>query len=604
MLRRLLPASAAKDGGRYKTLEIASQFLKNEVFAKQKLQRQKTARMLFFVAFALVTTAIHAQQAQNMVLTSNITLENWDPADFAGRNLYGNGHTITIRSFAAGKTDYGFFGTVNGNAVIRDVTIMYDASDSPGIQPVTVPNATRFGGIAGTASGKAQFINVLVKGAVNTGTTGTVGGMAGLISGAGVLITNAYSELKITTGTTVATIVGGIAGEMTAGTIDGVTVVADITVTNASGNTRVGGITGSISNLSNPVSLNDCIVRGNIDITSSNTKNIGGVIGYAATASPPISVSDSFFETGIIEVKEASGNFQIGGFAGYLNGPNITITNCGTLGGDILIISGDYSSAYIGGFTSLSSGTFSNCFSRINIDSFSRYATDVGGFMGRLQTGGSINNCYATGTVRSVQNGDVNASIGGLVGYKQGGTITNSYALGNVLADKQGGTGSLHVGGIVGWNQAGDITNSFAAGQVSAQSNHANGSFAGGLVGYRQTGTITNSVALGASVTALAADGSRGAGRIYGFPTDQNIGTGNRANRDMVIGEDIYTNALNPNTRNAATGLARPDGESTAPAAFLNSTTWTGMSFTTANGWNFSNVGREGFPRLLNMAGQ
>jgi hypothetical protein len=106
--------------------------------------------------------------------------------------------------------------------------------------------------------------------------------------------------------------------------------------------------------------------------------------------------------------------------------------------------------------------------------------SNVGGLVGRQNTGVSIENCFATGDV----SGNF-TYVGGLVGYQYGDsiTITNSYATGNVTTSGV----SSNVGGLVGYQYyysssssgSNRIINSYATGNVTA----TNGSAVGGLVG-------------------------------------------------------------------------------------------------------------------------
>jgi len=84
---------------------------------------------------------------------------------------------------------------------------------------------------------------------------------------------------------------------------------------------------------------------------------------------------------------------------------------------------------------------------------------NVGGLVG--VNGGSIDNCYSTGSVTGYQ------WVGGLVGANPEGTVSNSYFTGSV-------TGHEYVGGLVGHNRA-TVSNSFWDIQTSGQSASAGG---------------------------------------------------------------------------------------------------------------------------------
>ncbi len=98
----------------------------------------------------------------------------------------------------------------------------------------------------------------------------------------------------------------------------------------------------------------------------------------------------------------------------------------------------------------------------------------VGGLV--AHTGGSIDNCYVTGSVTSITN-----TVGGLVGLTTG-SVTNCYSLADV-------TGVNYVGGLIGsvYYSTGTVTNSYSAGIVTAT-----GANRGGLIGHNADGTYSN----------------------------------------------------------------------------------------------------------------
>jgi len=86
----------------------------------------------------------------------------------------------------------------------------------------------------------------------------------------------------------------------------------------------------------------------------------------------------------------------------------------------------------------------------------------VGGLVGRNSWGGSISNCYSTGSVSGT------SEVGGLVGLNYG-TISNCYSTGSV-------SGDWLVGGLVGGN-GGTVVSSYTTACVTGNSH------VGGLVG-------------------------------------------------------------------------------------------------------------------------
>ena len=137
----------------------------------------------------------------------------------------------------------------------------------------------------------------------------------------------------------------------------------------------------------------------------------------------------------------------------------------------------------------------------------------VGGLVGHQYSGGTIENCYASGEVSGTGTGNSSSSVfvGGLVGCQDGGTITNCYASGRV----SGTSGYSYVGGLVGSQpDVGTITNCYASGEVSGTRTGYDSSFVyvGGLVGYQAYGsTITNCYAIG------SVSGSGDVGGLVGY---------------------------------------------------------------------------------------
>lgn len=106
----------------------------------------------------------------------------------------------------------------------------------------------------------------------------------------------------------------------------------------------------------------------------------------------------------------------------------------------------------------------------------------VGGLVGYLDTGSTIKQSYASGTVSSTGVGDAGGGVGGLVGVATSSSISQSYATGSATSDESSG-----VGGLVGIADGATITQTYATGAVSASEDF------GGLIGTRTTTTVTSS---------------------------------------------------------------------------------------------------------------
>ena len=132
-----------------------------------------------------------------------------------------------------------------------------------------------------------------------------------------------------------------------------------------------------------------------------------------------------------------------------------------------------------------------------NGDIYSGRRSVVGSLAGINE--GTITASYATGNIRTGNNGAV---AGGLVGLNLLGTLQASFAQVTVAASHQGSV----AGGLAGQNLLGDIKAGYAAGAVSATGSNAR---AGGLVGVNQ-GTIEAGYARGR--VAVSGSGSAGGG--------------------------------------------------------------------------------------------
>ena len=156
-------------------------------------------------------------------------------------------------------------------------------------------------------------------------------------------------------------------------------------------------------------------------------------------------------------------NEQIGLFSQSNQG---TILNIGVINVNVI----GYS--LVGGLAGINNwGNIRNCYSSGNV--IGEY--HVGGMVGG-SSNGSIYECYYNGNVL----GDT--AIGGLVGYTEsGGSISNSYANGSVS-----GFGPM-TGGLIGLNQS-SVVNCFSRSRVSG-----GWSDYGGLIGQNINGSIINS---------------------------------------------------------------------------------------------------------------
>jgi len=196
------------------------------------------------------------------------------------------------------------------------------------------------------------------------------------------------------------------------------------------------------------------------NIYINNSEDSVGVIGYNAGNISNLQVTDVSIQ----------GNTDVGVIG---NNDNGNITNVYTSGS----ITGQ---SDVGGLVGESGGYYDVKISKSSSSATVTGSQNIGGLVG---SGGDtlIIKSYATGTVK---NND-SSPIGGLVG-RTTGIVKNSYATGTVSSSSES---QVNIGGLVGMNQ-GEIYTSYATGTVSSADEEK--AHIGGLVGWERGGTTTN----------------------------------------------------------------------------------------------------------------
>lgn len=191
--------------------------------------------------------------------------------------------------------------------------------------------------------------------------------------------------------------------------------VKDVTISGTiEGQNYVGGLVGYHSS---SATIQDCV--SSVNVTGDN-HDIGGLVGYNTGGI----ISNSYC-SGTVTATASAGGAAIGGFIGRVD---TDITRCYASGAVATAGTEDD----VGGFVGVvnSGKIVSNCYSRGVVDG----DDDVGGFAG--QNDGTIDDCYSTGAATG------NTSIGGFCG-NNGATITNCFwdteSSSNATSD--GGTG-------------------------------------------------------------------------------------------------------------------------------------------------------------------
>jgi len=326
------------------------------------------------------------------------------------------------------------------------------------------------------------------------------------ITGAGQI-----ENLKLTNETIIGIgYVGGLVGYNSGTTINNVTVNVDITASS----TRVGGLVGSSrANITNS--------RATGSITSS-VGMLGGFVGYKGGGT----ISGSSANVNITLTGDDLD--QVGGFVGYDHSGDINTSHAT---GSVTAPT----STNVGGFV----GVLDN---GATIDT--SYATGavnggsgVGGFVGAIVASGVISRSFATGDVNSVD-----GSAGGFVGYTSdfgdgnNSNISNSYANGNVTGEAQG-----YIGGFLGWGNGGTLINNYATGNAFGWIS------VGGFAG-NNGNTINHSYSSG------TASGNFGVGGFIGTDWGQILGVQFNYSYGEVVSIGLEPSAIGGFVGNGADG--------------------------------------------------
>ena len=314
-------------------------------------------------------------------------------------------------------------------------------------------------------------------------------------------------------------------------------------------------------------------VISNLAINLPSTNHVG-LFGYAGAGAALSNVS--------LQAATVAGAARVGILVGLSRG---TISNASATG----TVTADN---YGGGLAGESSGSVASSWAAVTVAGTTTTSSSMGGLIGWNNTGGTIQDSYATGNVtagtgstraggltgnnngsilRSYATGAVSGGsqgVGGLVGFNSGtpaATIVKSYATGAVTATALGG-------GLVGINSVGaSVSKSYATGAVTATAT-ATASTAGGLIG-SNSGAVTQSYATGAvnatsalMATTVAAGGLIGTSSSTGTVT-QSYATGAAVSVITVSGTSIAGGLIGRNVGGASVMQSYATGAATATAA-------------------------------------
>jgi hypothetical protein len=432
--------------------------------------------------------------------------------------------------------------------------------------------STNVGSIMGQVSANTVFSSSATisntVGTTVTGTTGSIGGLFGLVTGAITTsadfsftsLTNNATVIE-TAATTASTGIGGIFGTLTK---TGLTIATNMTnngliETNSNSNITIinmGGIVGYLGaantftgTMSNTVAIGTGIGTGIITINQaggllgnviagsfsgnmadsgnvSGSSNVGGLIGFIGGVGTSISGTQNFQTTSAITV---TGTTNVGGLIGQIGAntvfsPSGTVSNVtgttvtgttGSIGGFFGLVNGAINAG--GGLTDFVIASLTNNATVIQTAA-NAGLVGIGGIFGAFSKAGLTiaTNMTNNGLIETNSNTNITiANMGGIAGYVNGtntfsGSMTNAASVGAGL-----GTGTItrnQVGGLLGNIAASSFSGNMAdSGNVSGSSN------VGGLIGFiGGVGTSISGTQNFQTTSAITVTGTNSVGGLIG----------------------------------------------------------------------------------------
>jgi hypothetical protein len=304
-----------------------------------------------------------------------------------------------------------------------------------------------------------------------------------------------------------------------------------------------GGLVGVISNAA---TISNCNVV-NLTLPDDDMGDMGGLIGRTNEGGGTTTITNSHVSG--LTANNMGGN--CGGFMGIASS-GTNITNCSVTGA-VLEARGT-AGGFIGWRRPSASGTISNCqaYATVKTITGASWADILGGFIGANDGGGTISNCLFVGTV---DQGNINSDhtvipqVGGFVGRSKATAGSNAYsncaAIGYVHSNEANtGNGDAGIGGFAGTlvYNSGYASNCFFSGTVSGQNK------VGGFAGVCQGGTMISTCYAHATVEAT---GNTKLGGLVGWRTAQDA---------SLINNSYFKGSINKTGGEVGAFCGRNDG--------------------------------------------
>ncbi|MBQ8280831.1 MAG: hypothetical protein IJZ25_00310 [Lachnospiraceae bacterium] len=320
---------------------------------------------------------------------------------------------------------------------------------------------------------------------------------------------------------------GIVAGAMSNGNADGVTVNGSVTVTTDTGMNDAGLVSGYAKG----TGFANIKATGNITAKSSANLYAGGVVGYGAEVSLdsveaiPVIIAETLTDTA---------KLMAGGTVGfYISGQDVLVNVGGTItatGAGTVYAGGAYGYAETSSSEQLTAGVTVEA-STTGTEAYAIAGGVYGYFTDSTLTGTTVSGSVTGTAVKT-------SYCGGIAGQGNAGGISGMISSSNVSASAANTeSGTVMCGGATGNIVGVSLTDITVTGNVTVTSQFDG--HAGGVSGYINGGTYTNVTASGVITNTSTIGVSSGgfAGYAAGeYVTDQCTGTTNRTN----TGENVY----------------------------------------------------------------
>ncbi len=383
------------------------------------------ARLAAFINDGNSFENVTVYQTKNIDMRNNTAFAGIGTSATPFKGIF-NGQSFEIQNLkmtSSTALQFGFFNTVGGNAVIKNVCL------SGGSVSLSNNGGQGTGAIVGCALDYATVENCRNAATVSAKTADCVGGIVGMIDGTGVTVRNCTNQA------TVAGLhgVGGIIGQ--ASRVAEISNCLNQGAISAANGSLIGGIAGSVKAIT--AGISDCHNQSTVTCSANpNDAGIGGIVGYLENAEVKNCTNTH---------KIAARGHHLGGIVGQTGGEYVNILSCTNTGE---VAANESNVAGIVGYLNSDTATVKEC---KNSGEVSVCRNASGGIVGAAEKTVLVEACENTGVIRGsgVGGGIVGASTGVLTLRKctniakiwcMGDSLCGSYVQENTTFEDSFGT--------------------------------------------------------------------------------------------------------------------------------------------------------------------